>query len=283
VKKQAPAFQEYAADLLADRRFAAMSLPALGLFYILKLRAWLDGSIPADPRTVAAILKEKPREVEQLWTQILPWFVPSGDELILPQHEEQRAKHAAWREKSSRGGKTSGQARRLKGGSTVVEPQANTSNFVLPTSDSITADAGASESEPSTTRTDVDAFLDAFCERYTQRRNGAKYRVVMKRDRPIVHALLKTHGPEHLLNLADELLSTDNEWIAKQTDRGIGILSMKASWLDGVVREREQQRARRHCQFDHQPPCETVTECTARYIRELHALPEKSKTDETAA
>src|SRR4051812_202294 len=120
--KAAPAFQDYAADMLADSRFAMMSAAAVGVFYRLKLQAWLDGSVPADVKAVARLVREDAAVVSAIWPEVLPMFEELDGRLIYPPHEEQRAKHAAWRDKSRQGGLASGEARRTKGASTTVQP-----------------------------------------------------------------------------------------------------------------------------------------------------------------
>ena len=119
----APAFQDYPKDFLSDGRVPGMPLAAVGLFYLLKQRAWLDGTIPNDPTAVARLLGRSVAEVRRLWPDVVPFFQPVDDRLTLPALDEQRQRHAEWREKSIRGGKKSGETRKsTKGGSTTVEP-----------------------------------------------------------------------------------------------------------------------------------------------------------------
>ncbi len=78
---------------------------------------------------------------------------------------------------------------------------------------------------------DVAAFLRRFCELYAKYRHGARYFIAREKHVPLVRALLATYGPERLEKLALVLLRTDDEWV-ESTDRGIGILSTKANWLE---------------------------------------------------
>lgn len=84
------------------------------------------------------------------------------------------------------------------------------------------------------------AFVKRFCELYRQHRHGARYVVKRAKDIPQVKALLQVFGPERLERVATVLLTTDEEWI-EHTDRGIGILSVKASWCDGMLAEYEAE------------------------------------------
>lgn len=88
---------------------------------------------------------------------------------------------------------------------------------------------------------DIRAFLSRFCELYSERRNGARYMVRREKDIPLVKRLLMTYPAERLEKLAVILLTTDDEWVCA-TDRGIGILSVKAPWLDGLLADHEAKR-----------------------------------------
>lgn len=83
-------------------------------------------------------------------------------------------------------------------------------------------------------------FLARFCELYKQHRHGARYFVTREKHVPLLRALLRVYDAERLEKLALVLLKTDDEWI-QATDRGIGILSTKASWLDERLASYEAQ------------------------------------------
>jgi hypothetical protein len=84
------------------------------------------------------------------------------------------------------------------------------------------------------TQADIGAFLKRFCELFSRHRNGAKYFVKRHKDVPLLRQLLLCYPRDRLEKLTVVLLTTDDEWISR-TDRGIGILSVKASWLDGLL------------------------------------------------
>jgi hypothetical protein len=138
-RQTAPAFQCYPRDILADSRFIVMTPASRGVLFTLLLHAWLDGSVPDDPRAVAALLREPAGDIENVWPQIVPWFERRDGRLVYTAHEEQRARHVAWRDKCRKGGRRSGEVRRSKGSSTsdeptdgrVVELDANTAFFDL--------------------------------------------------------------------------------------------------------------------------------------------------------
>lgn len=86
----------------------------------------------------------------------------------------------------------------------------------------------------------VGAFLKRFCELYSKHRHGAKYLVNRAKHVPNVRKLLLVYDAARLEKLSVVLLTTDDEWISG-TDRGIGILLVKASWLDGLLADFEAQ------------------------------------------
>lgn len=85
---------------------------------------------------------------------------------------------------------------------------------------------------------DVHGFIRRFCELYSKHRHGARYFVKAKQHVPLVKQLLRIFDAQRLEKMAVVLLTTDQDWV-KDTDRGIGILSVKASWLDGLLAEYE--------------------------------------------
>lgn len=89
-------------------------------------------------------------------------------------------------------------------------------------------------------RVQVGAFIRRFCELYSKHRHGAKFNVKKQKDAPIIKQLLTIYDAPRLEKMAVVLLTTDDDWI-KGTDRGIGILSVKASWLDSLLSEYEAQ------------------------------------------
>lgn len=81
---------------------------------------------------------------------------------------------------------------------------------------------------------DLAGFIARFCELFPKYRNGAKYHVQRQKDIPLARRLLMTYPRDELEHMAVILLTTDDEWIS-QTDRGIGILSTKATKLADLL------------------------------------------------
>ena len=78
---------------------------------------------------------------------------------------------------------------------------------------------------------EAQAFLKRFYELYREHRHGARYMIIPGRHIALIKQLLKVYDSDRLVKLALVMLKTDEEWI-EGTDRGIGILHTKASWLE---------------------------------------------------
>lgn len=132
-EKSAPAYQEYASDVSAERRFKEMSLAERGLRYSMRNECWLSGSIPSDPERIGTIINRNVEEVRVAMTErVISYFEASGNgELIAPDLDRYKAELAVRREKQSAGGKTGGvrsQERRkqlVSGTSPESRPEAN--------------------------------------------------------------------------------------------------------------------------------------------------------------
>ena len=48
-----PAYQEYAASMMARTEYRVLSLEGRGLLYTLRNECWVNGQLPADPATLA--------------------------------------------------------------------------------------------------------------------------------------------------------------------------------------------------------------------------------------
>ena len=131
---KSPAFQFYPADYIGSQRVQMLTLEEEGAYIRLLCSCWQHGSIPADPEMAARIIgKGGSRVVAEV---VLKLFIQHPSDPTLLTHErleEERTKQAFWREKSSRGGLKSAQAKakaHVKGGSTTLatkaQPKVNT-------------------------------------------------------------------------------------------------------------------------------------------------------------
>lgn len=91
----------------------------------------------------------------------------------------------------------------------------------------------------------VKEFLTWFQAEYKRRRHGADYLVKWPRDAPLVKQMLHATSLDRLKLLAQAMLSEKcTEEFIVNTDRGIGILSVKFNWLSDRVAEWETAQHR---------------------------------------
>src|SRR5215831_704618 len=132
---RAPAFQFYAKDWLSSKKIAMMTLEEEGAYIHLLAHCWdsPDCTLPDDDSELAQLSRMGERWFNGGSTTLRKSFVPHprkpGRLTNLRLLEEFR-KYTRWIQKSREGGLRSGDVRRkhLKGGSTVVEPNGNSSS-----------------------------------------------------------------------------------------------------------------------------------------------------------
>lgn len=104
--RKAPAYQEYASDLIAEARFKTLSLAERGLLYSMRLQCWVDGAIPRDLIDLARLLGAETAEVQAALTpKVLRFFVMEDGHLVDPELQEQRARQEARREQLADAGR----------------------------------------------------------------------------------------------------------------------------------------------------------------------------------
>jgi hypothetical protein len=109
---KAPAYQEYAADYLADETINLMSLEEEGVLARLKNICWVSGSIPADLDKLSRLCKVAPTDVlTRVVKACFKQHPTLSDRLIYPNHEVQKEKQLEWRLKSAEAGRKSAKVR----------------------------------------------------------------------------------------------------------------------------------------------------------------------------
>lgn len=103
--RDAPAYQEYAAALLAQLPFRTMTLQDRGLLYTMRLECWVNMRLPHDHNDLAKVLGLPLAEVAGSLAVVMPFFEVLDGFLISPELENYRAHLAERRIKQSRGGK----------------------------------------------------------------------------------------------------------------------------------------------------------------------------------
>ncbi len=119
-----PAYQEYAAQLLANRDFRVLSLSERGLLWTIRLECWVNQSLPADSAMLGRVLGFSADEVRHALPNISAFLGQSEDSLTCPELDDYRQHLATQRQKQSDGGKRG--AARTNGRRKSSEIAANT-------------------------------------------------------------------------------------------------------------------------------------------------------------
>ena len=100
-----PAYQEWAATMLAQLPFRTMSLQDRGLFYTMRLECWVNKQLPNDLETLAKVFGLPLDQVSASMPAVMPFFKVEGDFIICPQLEDYRAHLEVRRVTLSKAGK----------------------------------------------------------------------------------------------------------------------------------------------------------------------------------
>ncbi len=105
-QRDAPAYQEYAATILAQLPFRTMTLQDRGLFYTMKLECWVNMRLPHNHNDLAKVLGLPVAEVAASLAAVMPFFEVVGGFIISPELENYRAHLVDRKSKQSQGGKS---------------------------------------------------------------------------------------------------------------------------------------------------------------------------------
>lgn len=103
--RDAPAYQEYAATILAQLPFRTMSLQDRGLLYTMKLECWVNVRLPHNHNDLAKVLGLSVAEVAGSLAAVMPFFDVVDGFIVSPELENYRAHLADRKSKQSHGGK----------------------------------------------------------------------------------------------------------------------------------------------------------------------------------
>jgi hypothetical protein len=104
--REAPAYQEYAASMLAKLDYRTLSLTERGLLYSLRLELWVNDRLPSNPAKLARVLGYAglESEVEKALAAIMPFFAKVDDFLISPELDNYKIHLADAKKRMSEGG-----------------------------------------------------------------------------------------------------------------------------------------------------------------------------------
>jgi uncharacterized protein YdaU (DUF1376 family) len=100
-----PAYQEYAASMLANYNFRALDLKARGALYTLRLECWVNKRLPADPDTLSRALGLSKDELFKVQPMLDPFFKIEDGWLFSPELEDYRTYLDSRKKAQSEGGK----------------------------------------------------------------------------------------------------------------------------------------------------------------------------------
>lgn len=103
--RDAPAYQEYAATILAQLPFRTMTLQDRGLLYTMRLECWVNMRLPQSHNDLAKVLGKPVAEVAGSLAAVMPFFDVVDGFIVSPELENYRAHLADRKSKQSQGGK----------------------------------------------------------------------------------------------------------------------------------------------------------------------------------
>jgi hypothetical protein len=115
-----PAYQEYAASMMARTEYRVLSLEGRGLLYTLRNECWVNGQLPADPATLARVLGYPVEQVQRALPELRPFVVVVGGVLRCPELDDYRAHLDDRRERQAAGGRKG--AEKTNGGRQSAPP-----------------------------------------------------------------------------------------------------------------------------------------------------------------
>lgn len=109
--RDAPAYQEYAASMMARIEYRTMSLAERGLLYTMRLECWVNDKLPADTAKLARVLGFDADEVKKALPAIMPFFAVVDDFIISPELDAYKIHLYSVRKRMSEGGINSAKKR----------------------------------------------------------------------------------------------------------------------------------------------------------------------------
>lgn len=107
--RPAPAYQEYAADMLSNRAYRLMNLTERGLLDTMRRECWVNGSVPNNPVELAKIVNTSPQEVTaHLTERVLGFFERKDSSLTCPELDRYRQTLETRRSRQTEGGRSGG-------------------------------------------------------------------------------------------------------------------------------------------------------------------------------
>lgn len=104
-KRDPPAYQEFAASILAKLHFRKMSLQDRGLLYTMRMECWVNRKLPNEESELALVLGLPVDQVRQSLPHVMPFMERVDNFITCPELDNYRELLAERRRKQSKGGK----------------------------------------------------------------------------------------------------------------------------------------------------------------------------------
>jgi uncharacterized protein YdaU (DUF1376 family) len=244
VTTKSPAFQFYPDDFLGSGKVGTMTTDEVGAYTLLLCLEWNETGFVYDEEELARWCRLSRAKFRKAWTRVSRCFVERDGRLFNPRLDAEREKQAIWREKSRKGGLTSGQHRskpNVNGGSTVVQPPLEPNgnggsttgatkdepkgNTPFPSPTPVTAlptktttsrrkNVGGETAEAANGTRDRTTWLSPICTVWEQQFGGGSFATVAGQAARVIRPLLQgdTDTPEVAKRLAIYLSKTDPQF-----------------------------------------------------------------------
>lgn len=103
--RTAPAYQEYAASMMARFEYRTLTLAQRGLLYSMRLECWVNQCLPEPPEILARILGFDVAEIAAEIPYVMAFFTVKNGRIFAPDLEAYRARVLGIRERQAQGGK----------------------------------------------------------------------------------------------------------------------------------------------------------------------------------
>ena len=103
--REAPAYQEYAAAMLARIEYRTMTLPQRGLLDTMRRECWVNRRLPGRHDLLAKVLGVTEQEIDACLPAVMPFFSESEGYIFCPELEDYRKHLEEHRARKVEGGK----------------------------------------------------------------------------------------------------------------------------------------------------------------------------------
>ena len=90
--RPAPAYQEYAASMMASVQYRVLNLAERGLLYTMRHECWVNQGVPENPATLARILGFDVAEVTAALPAVMPFFRVQNGFIVSPELDDYRVR-----------------------------------------------------------------------------------------------------------------------------------------------------------------------------------------------